>query len=128
MQARPGELTMDIYHFEFRLDGIDDVTDEVADRLFEAGCDDATPGRSNGEILIGFSRSAPSIKQAILSAIADVHRAGIGARVVRVIPEHPSESDARLADGVNTVLAAGSVIQLDPELRQLAMNVLEPVH
>jgi hypothetical protein len=118
-----------MYHeFELLLAGVDELDDDVANALFEAGCDDGSPAQCDREVRIGFTREAPTMKQAILSAIADVHRAGIGARVVRVIPEHPSESDARLAEGVNTVLAAGSAIQLDPELRQLALNVLEPVH
>jgi len=56
----------------------------VEDALYEAGCDDATLSLRFGRVYLTFSRSADSLKDAILSAIADVHKAKIGADVLRV--------------------------------------------
>ncbi len=72
------------HDFALVLSGVDDLTPEVMDALFEAGCDDATPSLRFGRVYLTFSRSAPSLKHAILSAIRDVRRAGIGASVLRV--------------------------------------------
>lgn len=60
------------------------MTTEVEDALFKAGCDDATVSVQYGNLYLEFSRTAPSMKDAILSAIRDVRAAAIGAEVVRV--------------------------------------------
>jgi hypothetical protein len=52
--------------------------------LFEAGCDDATLSVRCGGVYLTFSRTAAALKDAILSAIRDVTRAKIGAKVLRV--------------------------------------------
>jgi hypothetical protein len=72
------------YSFTLILTGIDDLTDDVANALFEAGCDDATPSESGGVVRLGFDREAKTLKDAILSAIRDVKKANIGADVGRV--------------------------------------------
>jgi hypothetical protein len=54
------------------------------DALFEAGCDDATICVRSGRVYLSFSRRAPTLKDAILSAIGDVRKANIGADVLRV--------------------------------------------
>lgn len=64
--------------------GADDI-DTVADILFEAGCDDATPSFQNGVFVIDFDRRARNLIQAIASAIKDVRAAGL--RVLRVEPD-----------------------------------------
>lgn len=69
------------FDFSLTLATPTELTDEMADKLFEAGCDDATPSVSFGRVRLEFSRTADSYKSAILSAINDVHRAGIGASV-----------------------------------------------
>ena len=61
-----------------------DLTDDAADALFAAGCDDATPSVSYGRVWLEFSRTAASYKDAVLSAIRDVRRSGIGADVLQV--------------------------------------------
>ena len=72
------------HDFILVFDGVPDLTDEVADALYEAGCDDGTfmmrPGRMYG----AFHRMAPRIDDAVAGAIRDVRRANIGARFVRV--------------------------------------------
>lgn len=72
------------YDFALMLSGPSELTDEMADALFAAGCDDATPSVSYGRVWLEFSRSAPSYKEAVLSAIRDVRKAGIGADVWQI--------------------------------------------
>jgi len=62
------------------------ITTEFEDKVFEAGCDDAALGERRGTVYLEFDRKAPSLLQAILSAIRDVHRIP-GAAVARVEPD-----------------------------------------
>jgi hypothetical protein len=55
------------------------LTSEVENALFEARCDDATVAIYAGRMPLDFARSAPTLKDAILSAIEDVRKAKIGA-------------------------------------------------
>jgi hypothetical protein len=52
------------------------VTDEQADALFAAGCDDGTPTCCDGVAWIHFDREAPSLEEAIRSGVAQVQAAG----------------------------------------------------
>ncbi len=72
------------FDFALIVSGVDELTGEVEDALFGAGCDDATLSMQYGRLYLEFSRSAPSLREAIVSAIRDVHHAGIGAQVLRV--------------------------------------------
>ena len=72
--------------FTLVLSGVRELTDEVCDALYEAGCDDALPGMTDGVVFLDFTREAGSIQEAVLSAISNVERAGIGARVSRLEP------------------------------------------
>ena len=67
---------MKTYDFEVILAAGTDMTEELADQLFEAGCDDSTPGVCCGVPVIGFSREADCLESAIRSAVADVQKAG----------------------------------------------------
>jgi len=67
---------MNKYEFVLILSESIDLTDDVADALFEAGCDDGSPGTSNGVFSIDFHRRANSLEEAIRSAIEDVRSAG----------------------------------------------------
>src|SRR5438445_12283161 len=60
------------HDFTLVLSGIADLTPEVQDALFEAGCDDATLSMCCGRPFLTFTRTAPTLKDAILSAISDV--------------------------------------------------------
>ncbi|MFZ5833654.1 MAG: hypothetical protein ACOY3P_26500 [Planctomycetota bacterium] len=74
---------MQTYEFEVLL-APDTVMDEdLADRLFEAGCDDGLPGVSNGVPTVMFAREAESLESAIRTAVADVERAGCVVAEVR---------------------------------------------
>ena len=72
------------FTFTLILSGISEITDEVRDALFEAGCGDALLGVRDGIVFLDFDREGPSMATAILSAIADVRNAGIGAEVVSI--------------------------------------------
>ena len=75
------------YTFTLILSGVRELTDEVCDALFEAGCDDALPGMSEGVVFLDFTREGSSIQDAVLSAISAVERAGVGARVIGLEPD-----------------------------------------
>jgi hypothetical protein len=64
------------YEFSLILKGSLELTEEIADELFEAGCDDGTPGTCEGVFSIDFRRSANSLEAAIHSAIKNVKAAG----------------------------------------------------
>jgi hypothetical protein len=72
------------HDFALVLTGITELSREAEDALFEAGCDDATLCVRYGRVYMTFSRSALSLKDAILSAIRDIRKAKIGADVLRV--------------------------------------------
>ena len=67
---------MKTYEFDVVLKDVSEIADEQADRLFESGCDDGTPVSCNGVAWIHFDREAPSLEEAIRSAVAQVQSAG----------------------------------------------------
>jgi hypothetical protein len=71
------------HDFILVFDGVPDLTDEVADALYESGCDDGTFMMRSGLMYGAFHRVAPHIDHAVAGAIRDVRRANIGARFVR---------------------------------------------
>lgn len=62
-----------------------DLDEDFDDRLFEAGCDDATISVQRGLIVLDFDREAKSFLAALVSAIRDVTSAG--AKISRVEPD-----------------------------------------
>ncbi|MDR1998376.1 MAG: hypothetical protein LBQ06_00315 [Frankiaceae bacterium] len=66
---------MALYEFTITLDR--DLADEGYDRLFEAGLDDSSPGGGNGRGYVAIAREAPSLLDALVSALADVRRADL---------------------------------------------------
>jgi hypothetical protein len=104
--------------FTLILDGVPDLTPEVTDRLFEAGCDDALISRCDGQVSMDFDRVAPTLREAITSAIQDTQRAGIGARVVRieevVLDPGGTENAARDVGAINGVLQLSAAIERLP--------------
>lgn len=63
---------MQRFTFTLVVEGRDLKTDEVVDALFEAGCDDALVGSSEGVQFLDFDREAGSVEEAVRSAVADV--------------------------------------------------------
>jgi len=78
---------MNKYEFTLLLKGSLELTEEIADELFAAGCDDGTPGTCNGVFSIDFHRKATSLEEAIRSAIANVKSAGYEVERVELQPE-----------------------------------------
>ena len=80
------------YEFTLTLKGSLELTEDVADALFEAGCDDGTPGTCDGVFSIDFHRKANSLEEAIRSAIANVKSAGYEIERVEIeagaVPQH----------------------------------------
>ena len=74
---------MPIHHFTLIVDGPDVQEDALIEALFEAGCDDALVGRSEGIQYVEFDREATDLDDAILSAVANVERVP-GVRVARI--------------------------------------------
>ena len=81
---------MTTYDFTVVLGGLDELTPELANRLFAAGCDDGTPSQRAGIVRIGFSREAVDLETAIRSAVANVMEAGCTVTRVEI------EADAAL--------------------------------
>ncbi len=72
------------HDFALIIGNVPELTTEVEDSLFEAGCDDATLSIRYGLLYMEFSRTAPSLQDAILSAILNVRNSNTGASVIRV--------------------------------------------
>jgi hypothetical protein len=87
---------MKYYEFIVILRGLDVIDEDLADKLFEAGCDDGSPFSSCGIAGVGFSREAESLEAAIRSAVADVQKAGCTVERVQI------ESDSPLLAKSNT--------------------------
>ena len=78
-------MTADLTTHTFTLivEGPDLTDPDVADALFEAGCDDALVGRSHGVQFVDFDREAECIEDAVLSAVTAVESVE-GLRAVRL--------------------------------------------
>ena len=74
---------MSTYHFTLIVDGPDMQSGAVIDALYEAGCDDAVIGRTDGIQYIEFDREAAGLVEAVLSAVADIERLD-GVNVIRI--------------------------------------------
>jgi hypothetical protein len=64
------------YEFTLILKGSPELTEEIADELFQAGCDDGTPGTLDGVFSVDFHREAETLEAAINSAIGNLKSAG----------------------------------------------------
>jgi hypothetical protein len=75
---------MTVFRFTLEIESSDVMTDVAQNALFEAGCDDATFGVSNGVQTAGFDREATEFADAAASAIKAVEAAVPGARVTEI--------------------------------------------
>jgi len=75
------------HEFTVILAGISEITDEAANALYEAGCDDGSPGSCDGVVSVDFHRDAPTLESAIQSAVADIHKAGYQVQRVEIYPD-----------------------------------------
>lgn len=78
---------MATYRFTVILARLREISDDLAEALFEAGCDDGSPWSSQGVAAVGFDREAESFEAAVRSAIADVQKAGCHVAWVKIEPE-----------------------------------------
>jgi predicted DNA-binding transcriptional regulator AlpA len=75
------------YNFTIIASGFDStLEEETLDRLFEAGCDDATLSVQKGLIILEFDREAKNFISALFSAIENVQKAG--GQIERIEPDH----------------------------------------
>ena len=65
---------MPTYQFTLIVEGADLQGGERLEASYESGCDDALVGRGHGAQYLEFGREAPSLEDAILSAVADMER------------------------------------------------------
>lgn len=61
-----------------------DLTESLADALYSAGCDDATPGTCEGILTVDFHREAGPLEEAIRTAIDNVRAAGLDVSRVEI--------------------------------------------
>lgn len=83
------------YEFEllFKVNANEEMNDLV-DRLYEAGCDDALIGSGRtGVIGLSFTREAVSAEEAFKSAIKDVKKAIPSALLIEAKPDYSGVSD-----------------------------------
>ena len=73
-----------IFDFTCTLEGEIDLTADLADALYESGCDDASPHSDGRTIFLDFHREAMSLGDAIGSAVKNVERAGFSVARVEV--------------------------------------------
>jgi hypothetical protein len=81
------------YDFTLVLAGDLELTDELSDRLYAAGCDDGSPGMSQGVVSVDFHREGDSLQSAIRSAIANVNAAGCTVARVEIDAQAPALKD-----------------------------------
>lgn len=74
---------MNLYHFTILIRDAKANTENLEDRLFEAGCDDALLCFSNQSVYLEFDREAPSAQIAIQSALENIRQAGFSDLVVQ---------------------------------------------
>lgn len=82
-----------IFEFEIIVGGIEAKTDDalfdIGDKLFEAGCSDATILVENGTVVVCFDREAESLEAAIESGKNDINSVdGIFAATVLEEPKY----------------------------------------
>jgi predicted DNA-binding transcriptional regulator AlpA len=89
------------FTLRFHLPAGDLDTDQLVERLGEAGCDDALVGVGQpGRIALDFAREAKSAQAAIASALANVKKAVPDARLVEVSPDLVGLTDVAELVGV----------------------------
>lgn len=112
------------YEFTLILGRKPRLTTRVANALYEAGCDDASLSSCDGRVSADFHRDSDSCRNAIVSAIADVEKAGVGARVERIEPYEGQHTD--LIAALNVVLELRRTVQKRAEAVEL-VGALTPV-
>ncbi len=75
---------MNNHRFRLILAGVNEITPELADTLYEAAGGDIEFNMRDGVAWLKFERTGDSLRDAIVDAIEQVERSGAGVRVIRV--------------------------------------------
>jgi hypothetical protein len=67
---------MAVFGFRVILDRIEVMTEEIAESLYQSGCDDCSPFSGDGLAGADFDREAAMLEIAVASAVQDVRKAG----------------------------------------------------
>ena len=71
-----------IYSFSLAIQGA--LTDDMVDRLYEAGCDDALVSCGDGRVVVDFDLNAETHEAAVMKAEEIIRRAGVTPRSARI--------------------------------------------
>ncbi|HGO5815417.1 TPA: hypothetical protein ACK3JR_001285 [Mannheimia haemolytica] len=74
---------MTLYHFSILIRDADKSTENLEDRLFEAGCDDALICFYNQNVYLEFDREDENAQSAIQSAFENIRQAGFSDLVLQ---------------------------------------------
>lgn len=87
MSVTSSEPAVSTFHFTIVLKGLDDISEALTNRLYEAGCDDASLGCCEGVVSLDFDRDADCLANAIGSAVRDIAVAGCSPAQITVTDE-----------------------------------------
>lgn len=90
-----------IWRFTLHLKDVEEMTMELSDRLFESGCSDSSPSSSRGHSEVSFDREAPTLQDAIRSAVSDVRKAGVEVDRVEIESDELAETELAHWSGTN---------------------------
>ncbi|WP_111748453.1 helix-turn-helix transcriptional regulator [Salinisphaera orenii] len=90
------------FTLKYRLPSTERDKDQLTERLYAGGCDDALIGVGQaGRVALEFAREAASAMSAMDSAMADVRRLVPGARLIEVAPDWVGLTDIAQLIGVS---------------------------
>jgi hypothetical protein len=78
---------MTTYRFTLEVSGINSDQDGLAERFYGNGVDDALVYVSNGHVFLAFDRDADDERNAVKSAMQDIHQRG--GTVIKVVWDTP---------------------------------------
>jgi hypothetical protein len=71
------------FEFTLILSGVETLSEELANSVYESGCDDCLPVSTGGKVYLDFSRKASSREAAIDSAMSSLRSAGFKPEVLQ---------------------------------------------
>ena len=74
------------------------MSDDIANRLFESGCDDSVPAVIHGVPAVSFHREANSLAEAVATGIRDIDASGLVAKQVQL------DDDTEAFDAISSVI------------------------
>ena len=80
------------YDFTLVLSKGTELTDQLVEDLYEAGCDDGSPSSCGETVMVTLHREAESLEHAIRSGIADVQKTACSVARVEIQPDDLAET------------------------------------